>query len=155
MVKCPICGWDNVEPVEPGDVLCANPSCGATFSWPLPLPPEPEPTPTEILDGLSDQEILLLANELANRLTPIEPPKKAPIITPLVGNGLHHTTDPLAAIVRVKVVSPTGGPERARPTVNGMPVCGGAGDYVYQAPGTLNIKTNAGNNDLVVTEEFV
>lgn len=154
MTSCPVCAWVNVDPAEPGDVLCANPACGATYSWPLPLPPDPEPTPGDILDGLTDEQILQLATELANRVAPIEPPPRSPVITPLVGNGLSHVTDPAATVVRVKVVAPVGGPERARPTVNGMAVCGGAGDYVYQSPGALMVRTNAGNNDLIITEEF-
>jgi len=78
-----------------------------------------------------------------------------PVTTSLAGNGQSYATNPSARKVTVQVIAPTGGPSRARPTVDGTPVAGGAGSFVYDQPGhALVIKTNAGNNDVVIVEEF-
>ena len=78
-----------------------------------------------------------------------------PITISLAGNGLSHATNPSARRVTVQVIAPSGGPTRARPTVDGVPVAGGAGSFVYDKPGhVLTIETKAGNNDVVILEEF-
>lgn len=78
--------------------------------------------------------------------------------TALHGNKKSHTTDPLAIKVTIYVHEPQGGPDRARPTVDGSPIRGGA-PYIVAAPQGYNvapmlIETQAGNNDLVIVEEF-
>lgn len=83
------------------------------------------------------------------------PSKSFTVTTSLNGNGASHVTDSRARRVIIQVVAPTGGPIRARPTVNGTPIVGGAGPFVYDCPGhTLTIETRAGNNDVVIVEEF-
>jgi hypothetical protein len=76
------------------------------------------------------------------------------VSTALIGNNQEHTTDGTARLVNIHINEPTGGPKRARPTVNGDPVVGGGGALIYQKPGSLTVKTNAGNNDLLILEEF-
>jgi hypothetical protein len=79
--------------------------------------------------------------------------RPAPIITPLIGNGLSHSTNAAAKKVIVRVNAPDGGPKRARPTIDDQPVT--VGDYTYDRPGkAIEVKTNAGNNDVLVSEEF-
>lgn len=85
-------------------------------------------------------------------------PRPDNVVTPLIGNGKSHTTDPLARRVMVYVHAPEGGPQRARPTVNGGAVRG-PGEYVFDSPDgftvpSMVVTTNAGNNDVVIVEEF-
>lgn len=89
--------------------------------------------------------------DLADALSAPSPP----ITTSLVGNGLSHSTNPAARKVTIQVIAPTGGPTRARPTVDGVPIAGGSGNFVYDRPGhPIVVETNAGNNDVVIVEEF-
>ena len=85
-------------------------------------------------------------------------PHPPTIWTPLSGNGKSHTTSPLAVKVTIVVHTLTGGPERARPTVNGAPVRGDARHVIESQSGynvaPITVETNAGNNDLVILEEF-
>jgi len=79
--------------------------------------------------------------------------KPDPIVTPMIGNKVTHATNPDAKRVVVLVNAPSGGPKRARPTINGVSVI--SGEYAYDRPGkAITVKTRAGNNDLLVTEEF-
>jgi len=85
-------------------------------------------------------------------------PREASAWTALAGNNLTHVTDDLAVKITVYVHEPQGGPERARPTINDAPIRGGA-PYIVEAPrgynvAPLTIKTRAGNNDIVIVEEF-
>jgi len=88
-------------------------------------------------------------------------PRPAPVTTALVGNNVTHSTSAEARKVTVYVHSPDGGPERARPTLDGTPIRGGygSGKYVIEAPDgwtceSMTVKTRAGNNDVVIVEEF-
>jgi len=88
-------------------------------------------------------------------------PRPAPVVVALIGNNLTHGTSPLARKVSIYVHSPIEGAERARPTVNGAPVRGANGGtpYIFESPDgftvpTIEIATRAGNNDLVIVEEF-
>jgi hypothetical protein len=95
----------------------------------------------------------MAASEAITSASP--PPAPQPVTTSLQGNGLSYVTDPAATRVTVQVIAPIGGPVRARPTVDGQPVSGGAGPFVYDNPGhAIVIGTRAGNNDVVVIEEF-
>jgi hypothetical protein len=93
---------------------------------------------------------------------PADVPEARPVavVTALQGNTLTHTTDPLARKVTVHVHAPEGGPDRARPLINGSPVRGSStGPYVFEAPPgwtvpPVRVDTRAGNNDIVVVEEF-
>jgi len=79
--------------------------------------------------------------------------KPDPTITDMIGNGLAHVTNAAAKRVVVRVNAPDGGPKRARPTIDGTAVV--QGDYTYDRPGkAIEVKTNAGNNDVLVIEEF-
>lgn len=85
-------------------------------------------------------------------------PRPSPIATPLHGNKKTHTTDPAARKVTVYVHEPQGGPDRGRPTLDGAAIRGTT-PYIFEAPdGTtlaaMTIATRAGNNDLVIVEEF-
>lgn len=83
------------------------------------------------------------------------PPAKPPVTTALQGNERSYLTDPNASRVTVQVLSPSGGPSRARPTIDGVPVAGGGGPFVYDRAGhVFTIETRAGNNDVVILEEF-
>jgi len=89
----------------------------------------------------------------------IPAPQSGTVWTALVKNGEAHVTDPLAVKVVIYIHEPKGGPERARPTINGTPIRGGGGPYeIVAQPGynvaPITIKTRAGNNDVVIVEEF-
>ena len=84
------------------------------------------------------------------------PAASPPVVTALQGNGLTHSTDANAKRVTVTVVAPVGGNSAGRPTIDGKRISGsaGGGNFVFQAPGVMVIATHAGNNDLVIVEEF-
>jgi len=84
------------------------------------------------------------------------PAASPPVVTALQGNNLTHSTDANAKRVTVAVVAPVGGNSAGRPTIDGKKVSGssGGGNFVFQAPGVMVIATHAGNNDIVIVEEF-
>ena len=164
MNRCPVCQWDNEDPEAPGTVVCANATCGASYSWPL-----PEPAPSSQSE-LNIDVVLAFMGELVNQLTPAERQelaaqvnssltggiKTAPRSTTLKGDGKSHTTDADATCVRVHIFCPdTAAPMRARPTINGVPLAAGSGEIRYDNPGgSMIVETRAGNNDVLIIEEF-
>lgn len=86
----------------------------------------------------------------------VVPPPPAPIVTSLRGNAANYATHPSAKRVTVLIISPVGGNVQGRPTVNGSAVCAtpGGSPIVFDRPGALAITTRAGNNDLMIVEEF-
>jgi len=76
-----------------------------------------------------------------------------PVITTLVGNKMSYSTATEAKKVTIQVNSPTGGPLRARPLLDGQRVTKGVYTFVY--PGkSKKVQTRAGNNDIVIIEVF-
>lgn len=83
------------------------------------------------------------------------PAPTPPVTTSLVGNNQSHSTNAAARRVTVVVVAPVGGPVRARPNINGTPVGGGTGPILFDSPADeIVVSTHAGNNDVVIIEEF-
>lgn len=164
MNRCPVCQWDNEDPQEPGTVTCSNPSCGASYVW-----PQPAPVSDSVEQVLTIDAVLDFMGQLVNQLPPDERQalaaemaaavtggsRNAPRSTTLKGDGKTHTTDALATCVKVHVFCPdTAAPVRARPTINGVPLAAGSGEIRYDNPGPMVVETRAGNNDLLIIEEF-
>lgn len=84
------------------------------------------------------------------------PPISGPVVTPLQGNGVSRVTDAAAKRVTVTVIAPVGGNTQGRPTINGKRVAASPGGYpyIFETPGAMTIETHAGNNDIVIVEEF-
>lgn len=165
MNRCPLCQWDNEDPQSPGTALCANPQCGASYVWPQPDPIIQEEVPQltidavmdfmgQLVDQLSPQEREALALQMSQAVG--VGPKSAPKSTALKGDGKTHTTDPAASCVKIHVFCPdTSAPVRARPTIDGVPLAAGSGEIKYDYPkSSMIIETRAGNNDLLIIEEF-
>lgn len=76
-----------------------------------------------------------------------------PVVTSLAGNNTTHSTNGDASVVTVHVLAPAGGPVRARPTINGAPISAGQ-PIILSRPGVVTVTTRAGNNDVVIVEEF-
>lgn len=165
MNRCPICLWDNEDPVSPGIVECANPQCRASYAW-----PQPDPISQDPVQELTIDAVMAFMGQLVGQLSPEERealalqlnqavgvgPQNAPRSTTLKGDGKTHTTDAAAACVKIHVFCPdTAAPVRARPTINGVPLAAGSGEIRYDNPGSpMVIETRAGNNDLLIIEEF-
>lgn len=81
---------------------------------------------------------------------------RIPIVTALQGNNQTYTTAANARRVTITVIAPVGGNTQARPMVDGKRIAASPGGYpyVFDRPGPLKIDTKAGNNDIVVVEEF-
>lgn len=79
-----------------------------------------------------------------------------PVLTSLRGNGHFYTTSDAAKKVTISIIHPVGGNLQGRPQLNGVPICAtpGGAPFLFVQPGPLTIVTTAGNNDLIVVEEF-
>jgi len=84
------------------------------------------------------------------------PAAPQPVITALHGNGARYITDPNTRRVTLTIVAPVGGNRQGRPTINDISVSAspGGAPYIFDYPGTLVVETKAGNNDLLIVEEF-
>lgn len=80
----------------------------------------------------------------------------SPVITSLAGNNAQHVTNPAARRVTISVIAPIGGNMAGRPSINGKKAAAtsGGAPYVLERPGAVTVATHAGNNDLVIVEEF-
>ena len=105
------------------------------------------------VEELTEAEWVAASAALNAAATPAPTP---PVVTSLIGNNVTHSTDAAAKKVTVTVVAPVGGNASGRPTIDGKKVSGssGGGNFVFQAPGVMVIATHAGNNDIVIVEEF-
>lgn len=162
MHQCPVCLQVNEDPAgDAQEIEC--PSCYAKYVWPLPQQEEAIDVlaidPSEVV-SMFGQIISALdpntKNELLNMIVAgTETPSLPPRTISLSGNNKVHQTLNEAKRVTVKVIAPTSGPVEARPTVDDVPLLGGAGDYIFESPGhSMTILTNAGNNEVVIVEEY-